>query len=61
MTVTTVILIKETAMQTAAIDEYYLKPLAKEGIPEDSISIMPLLYSTSTKVTVKVAKAYLDN
>ena len=60
MTVTTVILIKETAMQTVAIDEYYLKPLAKEGIPEDSISTMPLLYSTSTKVTVKVAKAYLD-
>lgn len=60
MAVTTVILIKESAMKTAAIDDYYLKPLAKEGIPEDSVSTMPLLYSTSTKVTVKVAKAYLD-
>ena len=59
MTVTTVILIKETAMQTVAIDEYYLKPLAKEGIPENSVSTMPLLYDTATKLTTKLAKAYL--
>lgn len=58
--ITTVILIKESAMGTAAIDEYYLKPLAKEGIPKDSILLLPLLYNTPAKVIAKTAKAYLD-
>ena len=47
-------------MGNAAISEYYLKPLAKEGIPESSVLLLPLLYNTPTKILAKTAKAYLD-
>jgi len=60
MSITTVLLCKEPTMGNAAISEYYLKPLAKEGIPESSVLLLPLLYNTSTKVLAKTAKAYLD-
>ena len=61
MSITTVLLYKEpvTGAQQQ-ITEYYLKPLAKEGIPESSVLLLPLLYNTSTKVLAKTAKAYLD-
>jgi DNA polymerase I len=58
--ITTVILIKESAMGTAAIDTHYLQPLAKEGIPTDAILIKPLYYNNAVKVYAKTAKAYLD-
>jgi len=60
MSITTVLLCKETTMGNAAISEYYLKPLAKEGIPESSVLLLPLLYNTPTKILAKTAKAYLD-
>ncbi len=60
MGITTVILIKENARGAAAIDEYYLKPLAKEGITEESVILLPLMYNTASKVYAKTAKAYLN-
>ena len=60
MSITTVLLCKEPTMGNAAISEYYLKPLAKEGIPESSVLLLPLLYNTPTKILAKTAKAYLD-
>ena len=59
MSITTVLLCKETTMGNAAISEYYLKPLAKEGIPESSVLLLPLIYNTPTKILAKTAKAYL--
>ena len=58
--ITTVLLARENAMETVEIANHYLSKLAKEGIPEDSILILPLLYNTSTKILAKTAKAYLD-
>lgn len=60
MAITTILLLKETAMGSAPVDEYYLNPLQADGIPKNTVAILPLLYATSTKVTAKVAKAYLD-
>ena len=60
MSITTVLLCKETAMESVAVNNHYLEPLVKEGIPIGSILILPLLYKTPTKVLAKTAKAYLD-
>ena len=57
--ITTIILIKENAMGTAPIDEYYIDPLVQEGIARDSIQVLPLLYNTAHKVLAKTARAYL--
>jgi len=61
MSITTVLLCKEpvTGAQQQ-ITEHYLKPLAKEGIPENSVLLLPLIYNTPTKILAKTAKAYLD-
>jgi DNA polymerase I len=58
--ITTVILIKENALDLSAIDSYYLDLLEKEGIPKSSVTVLPLLYNTPKKVIAKTAKAYLD-
>ena len=61
MSITTVLLYKESVTETKQqITEYYLKPLAKEGIPESSVLLLPLLYNTPNKIMAKTAKAYLD-
>ena len=60
MPITTVLLIKEDSCNAVALSDYYLKPLAQEGIPEDSVMLLPVLYNTPTKVIAKTAKAYLD-
>ena len=57
---TTVLLIKESAMGAVAIDDHYLKILDREGIPKESVMIMPLMYNTPIKVLAKTGKAYLD-
>ena len=59
MSITTVLLCKETAMESAEINNYYLDPLAKEGVPGSSVLVLPLLYNTPTKIVAKTAKAYL--
>jgi len=59
MSITTVLLCKETAMESVEINNYYLDPLAKEGIPGSSVLVLPLLYNTPTKIVAKTAKAYL--
>ena len=59
MSITTVLLCKEAAMESVEINNHYLKPLAKEGIPESSVLILPLLYNTPSKILAKTAKAYL--
>ena len=58
--ITTVILIKETAMNMEEINNHYVDALAREGIPKDQIQILPLLYNNTKKVIAKTAKAYLD-
>jgi len=58
--ISTVLLIKEDSCNTAALSEYYFKPLAQEGISEDSVMLLPLMYNTSSRVIAKTAKAYLD-
>ena len=58
--VTTVLLIKEDSLGAQAINDNYLDPLASEGIPIDSILILPLMYNPSGKVLAKTGKAYLD-
>ncbi len=60
MSITTVLLCKEKAMESVEVNNHYLKPLAKEGIPESSVLLLPLLYNTPTKILAKTAKAYLD-
>ena len=59
MSITTVILIKESALITKEICNYYLKPLKQEGILPGSVLVLPLLYNTPTKIIAKTAKAYL--
>jgi len=58
--ITTVILVKEDAQDQASIREHYLQPLADNGIPMNSVHVLPLLYNTSSKVYAKTAKAYLN-
>ena len=59
MSITTVLLCKEKAMESVEVNNHYLEPLAREGIPESSVLILPLLYNTPTKILAKTAKAYL--
>ena len=58
--ITTILLIKEDAIDTASITANYLDQLAAEGIPKEQVMGLPLLYNTTTKVIAKTAKAYLD-
>ena len=60
MSITTVLLCKETAMESVEVSNHYLEPLVKEGIAMGSILVLPLLYNTPTKIVAKTAKAYLD-
>ena len=60
MSITTVLLCKETAMEQIEISHHYLDPLAKEGVSQGSVLVLPLLYNTPTKILAKTAKAYLD-
>ncbi|SVB75318.1 uncharacterized protein METZ01_LOCUS228172, partial [marine metagenome] len=46
-------------MESAEINNYYLDPLAKEGVPGSSVLVLPLLYNPPTKIIAKTAKAYL--
>ena len=55
----TCILIKEDAMDTLSLMEYYIIPLEQIGISRRDIIVKPLLYNTSSKVLAKTAKAYL--
>ena len=57
MSITTVLLCKETAMGSVEINNYYLNPLAKEGVAESSVLVLPLFYNTPTKILAKTAKA----
>ena len=59
MSITTVLLCKETAMESVEVNSHYLEPLVKEGVAMGSILILPLLYNTPTKILAKTAKAYL--
>jgi len=58
--ISTVILIKEDAINDIELQNHYLHLLAKEGIAKNSVLVLPLLYNTSTKIIAKTAKAYLD-
>jgi DNA polymerase I len=58
--ITTVLLIKEDAMDSVSLNEYYFNLLAEEGIAKDSIMVLPLLYNTPVKVLAKTGKAYLE-
>ena len=58
--ISTVILIKEDAINDIELQNHYLNLLAKEGIAKNSILVLPLLYNTPTKIIAKTAKAYLD-
>ena len=60
MSITTVLLCKETAIESVEVNNYYLEPLVKEGVLLGSILVLPLLYNTPTKIIAKTAKAYLD-
>lgn len=60
MTKTTAILIKENAMDEDNLRQHYLGLLAENGIPEEDIIVLPLMYNQPTKVAAKTAKAYLD-
>lgn len=60
MTITTVLLIKDNSQNVDTLNEYYFHPLASEGIPRSAILVLPLLYSTGSKIPAKTAKAYLD-
>ena len=59
MSITTVLLCKEAAMESVEINNHYLEPLEKEGVARNSVLILPLLYNTPTKILAKTAKAYL--
>ena len=60
MSITTVLLCKETAMESVEVSNHYLEPLVKEGIAMGSILVLSLIYNTPTKISAKTAKAYLD-
>ena len=53
MSITTVILLKETAIRNTEISNYYLDPLDKLGITKESILVLPLLYNNPTKIVAK--------
>lgn len=57
MSITTVLLCKETAMESVEVSNHYLEPLVKEGVAMGSILVLPLLYNTPTKISAKTAKA----
>lgn len=58
--ISTVILIKETAMDNSPLNTHYILPLSKEGIPSEEVDTRPLLYNKPSRIDAKVAKAYLD-
>lgn len=58
--ITTVILIKDDATHKASIKDHYLDFLVTQGVPADTVTVLPLLYNTPVKVIAKTAKAYLD-
>ncbi|SVD35960.1 uncharacterized protein METZ01_LOCUS388814, partial [marine metagenome] len=58
--ITTILLIKEDAINRLELHNHYLNKLSKNGIPKNNIAILPLLYNTPTKIIAKTAKAYLD-
>ena len=58
--ITTVLLIKEDAINRLELHNHYLNKLSENGIPKNNIAILPLLYNTPTKIIAKTAKAYLD-
>ena len=58
--ITTVLLIKEDALNLAEIHNHYLTKLNKESILPSSVLTLPLIYNTPTKILAKTAKAYLD-
>jgi len=60
MSITTILLIRETAIKSTEISNYYLNPLIKEGVLLGSVLVLPLIYNTPTKILAKTAKAYLD-
>ena len=55
MSITTVLLCKDTAMESTEITNYYLKPLTNAGILQSSVLILPLIYNTPTKILAKTA------
>lgn len=57
---TIAILIKESAMEEDSLRSAYLELLKDNGIPEEEVVVLPLLYNTSKKVVAKTGKAYLD-
>ena len=58
--ISTVLLIKEDALNLVEIYNHYLDKLSKEGIAKSSVLVLPLIYNTPTKIIAKTAKAYLD-
>jgi len=58
--ISTVLLIKEDALNLVEIYNHYLDKLSNEGIARSSVLVLPLIYNTPTKIIAKTAKAYLD-
>ena len=58
--ITTVLLIKEDALNLVELSNHYLNKLDKEGISKSSVLALPLIYNTPAKIIAKTAKAYLD-
>ena len=58
--ITTVLLIKEDAMDPILLDEYYFNLLTQQGIAKNNTAVYPLLYNTAAKVLAKTGKAYLE-
>ena len=56
MSITTVLLCKETAIEKTEISNNYLEPLAKEGVLPSSVLVLPHLYNTPTKILDKTAR-----
>ena len=46
--ITTLILIKEDAINKLELHNHYLNKLSKNGIPKNNIAILPLLYNCNT-------------
>ena len=59
MSITTVLLCKDTAMESVEVNNHYIELLVKEGVEIGSILVLPLIYNTPTKIMAKTAKAYL--
>ena len=61
MSITTVLLCKENALDNyAEISSQYLDKLEAAGISKGDVLPLPLIYNTDTKIVAKTAKAYLD-